>query len=241
VSPREQVYEPATTPDVPSREEVVEEAVKEQRVIEEAHGGTPEADPSTVQGFNYVLLLMGAIGSLVGALAGLGTALLLRAIADAEALGTRGDSVAFPVSVAIVGAVVGALLGAYAALEREDGRIERTVRSSDAPGRGPHPSATVPSAVRDLLRLDRMAVTLGVIGVVGAFTGVTGLASVAAIVLGARARLRTRGQRGPVRRTALVGIVLGAVGVALVIGLAVYGLSIIPWDAPCDSENCRPL
>lgn len=120
--------ERVTSPERP-REEIVAEAIREQREIEEAHGATPGADPSTRRGFQRTALRTALVAAVIGGLALFVLGALAVMLTDASWF--------LAVSVAVVGAVAAGLIGALVAGGREDGKVERTVERQTGQRPGP--------------------------------------------------------------------------------------------------------
>lgn len=154
---------PPAQPHAESREETLDRVLAES---EQVGGDAPRAaDPSTRRGFNEALGRQMLRGAIVGAVAGVVIAVLLRWVAPAPLTGWPGgrsfsDSelvnwVGWTLALAVALAIVMMVIAAFLHLAREDGRIEREVERAtghrpEGPGRplGPEHDVREPGASR---------------------------------------------------------------------------------------------
>lgn len=129
-----------------TREETIARVVDETEAVGAERGGSP--DPSTRRGLGRTmfgsLLVFGAAGAVIGAVAGIVLSLLPGPFETDSVAGAIGYTVALAAAGALIAAVIGTLL----TLAREDGRVEREVE--EGTGRPPEGAARPIAPEHDL-------------------------------------------------------------------------------------------
>lgn len=122
-----------------SREETVDRVTSESREsqIKATHGSSAATDPSTGRRLGRAMRRRGVLGFAIGAVIGVGLALLIWAFTPGD---IGGGLVGLIIFMALAVGIAGTMVAAFLALEREDGRIEREVEQdvgedSPAPAR----------------------------------------------------------------------------------------------------------